>query len=99
MTLTGLTGSLQLAGFLSVKIQSKFAGVLPVGVPYVRPHAIYATLLMSTGLTFGTISSIYGLDNGILDRAQFSTLLTTVVLSAIVPTLIAQRSSRRQHTN
>lgn len=46
---------------------------------------------MSTGLTFGTISSLYGLNAGILDRSQFSVLITTVILSAIVPTAIAQR--------
>jgi Kef-type K+ transport system membrane component KefB len=48
-------------------------------------------LLMSTGLTFGTISSLYGLNAGIIDRTQFSLLVTVVVLSAIVPTAIAQR--------
>jgi hypothetical protein len=47
--------------------------------------------LMSTGLTFGTISSLYGLNAGIIDRTQFSLLISAVVLSAIVPTVIAQR--------
>ena len=46
---------------------------------------------MSTGLTFGTISSLYGLNAGIIDRTQFSLLVTVVVLSAIVPTAIAER--------
>ena len=46
---------------------------------------------MSTGLTFGTITSLYGLQSGIIDRTQFSLLITVVVLSAIVPTAIAQR--------
>lgn len=46
---------------------------------------------MSTGLTFGTISSLYGLNAHIIDRTQFSLLVTVVVLSAIVPTAIAQR--------
>jgi hypothetical protein len=46
---------------------------------------------MSTGLTFGTISSLYGLNAGIIDRTQFSVLITTVILSAIVPTFLAQR--------
>ena len=53
-------------------------------------HAPFITLLMSTGLTFGTISSLYGLNAGIIDRTQFSLLVTVVVLSAIVPTAIAQ---------
>jgi Kef-type K+ transport system membrane component KefB len=80
-----------LIGFLFVKIALKFAGVMPVALRYLRPHAMFTTLLMSTGLTFGTISSLYGLNAGIIDRAQFSVLVTTVILSAIVPTVIAQR--------
>jgi hypothetical protein len=55
------------------------------------PHAAFTTLLMSTGLTFGTISSLYGLNANIIDRTQFSLLIAVVVLSAIVPTAIAQR--------
>jgi hypothetical protein len=46
---------------------------------------------MSTGLTFGTITSLYGLSAGIINRTQFSLLIAVVVLSAIVPTAIAQR--------
>jgi hypothetical protein len=46
---------------------------------------------MSTGLTFGTITSLYGLNAGIIDRTKFSLLIAVVVLSAIVPTAIAQR--------
>jgi Kef-type K+ transport system membrane component KefB len=80
-----------LAGFFAVKIGLKFAGVMPVALRYLRPHATYTTLLMSTGLTFGTIASLYGLNAGIIDRTQFSVLITAVILSAIVPTAIAQR--------
>jgi Kef-type K+ transport system membrane component KefB len=78
-------------GFLAVKIGLKFAGVFPLAVRYVSPHATYTTLLMSTGLTFGTISSLYGLNAGIVDRIQFSVLVTVVILSAVVPTFFAQR--------
>jgi hypothetical protein len=46
---------------------------------------------MSTGLTFDTITSLYGLSTGIIDRTQFSLLIAVVVLSAVVPTAIAQR--------
>ncbi|HZP94945.1 MAG TPA: cation:proton antiporter [Candidatus Limnocylindria bacterium] len=80
-----------LIGFFVVKIVLKFIGVFPVAMRYVRPHATYTTLLMSTGLTFGTISSLYGLNAGIIDRTQFSVLVTVVILSAVVPTAIAQR--------
>jgi len=78
-------------GLFVVKVGLKFAGVFPVASRYVRPHAMYTTLLMSTGLTFGTITSFYGLNEGIIDRTQFSILVTVVILSAIVPTAIAQR--------
>jgi Kef-type K+ transport system membrane component KefB len=78
-------------GFFGVKIGLKFAGVLPASLRYVRPHAMYTTLLMSTGLTFGTISATYGLNARIIDRTQFSVLVAVVILSAIVPTAIAQR--------
>ncbi|HET9410596.1 MAG TPA: cation:proton antiporter, partial [Candidatus Dormibacteraeota bacterium] len=92
VNLASLAGSLPLlAGFFLVKIGAKFLGVLPVSLRFVRPNALYTTLLMSTGLTFGTISALYGLNAGIIDRAQFSVLITTVILSAIVPTFIAQR--------
>ena len=80
-----------MGAFVLLKLVSKFAGVLPVSLLSVRPHAIYTTLLMSTGLTFGTISSLYGLNAGIINGNQFSILITTVILSAIVPTVIAQR--------
>jgi len=69
----------------------KLAGVYPFARRYTAPHAVFTTLLMSTGLTFGTITSIYGLDSGIIDQTQFSLLIAVVVLSAIVPAAIAQR--------
>ena len=45
---------------------------------------------MATGLTFGTISSLYGLTHGFIDRGQYTALVTVVILTAIVPTLVAQ---------
>ena len=73
------------------KMAPKLAGVYPLARRYTAPHATFTTLLMSTGLTFGTITSLYGLSAGIIDRIQFSLLIAVVVLSAIVPTAIAQR--------
>jgi hypothetical protein len=69
----------------------KLLAVYPLARRYTCPHAIFTTLLMSTGLTFGTITSLYGLNANIITRTQFSLLITVVVLSAIVPTAIAQR--------
>lgn len=80
-----------LVAFLAVKLGSKFIAVFPFARYYHDQHGMYTTLLMSTGLTFGTISSLYGLQAGIIDQVQFSLLITTVILSAIVPTFVAQR--------
>src|SRR4249919_1686683 len=73
------------------KMVPKFAGIYPLARRFTRENALFTTLLMSTGLTFGTISSLYGLSAGIIDRTQFSLLIGVVVLSAIIPTSIAQR--------
>jgi Kef-type K+ transport system membrane component KefB len=82
-------------GVLSVlfaaKMGPKLIGVYPLARRYTSPHAVFTTLLMSTGLTFGTITSLYGLNAHVIDRTQFSLLISVVVLSAIVPTAIAQR--------
>jgi Kef-type K+ transport system membrane component KefB len=80
-----------LAALLAAKMAPKIAFVLPLARRAVPRHATFATLLMSTGLTFGTISSLYGLNAGIIDRTQFSLLVTVVVLSAVVPTALAER--------
>jgi Kef-type K+ transport system membrane component KefB len=80
-----------LALLFAGKMVPKLAGIYPLARRYTAPHATFTTLLMSTGLTFGTISSLYGLNAGIIDRTQFSLLVAVVVLSAIVPTAIAQR--------
>ena len=77
--------------FLVVKIATKIAGVYPVTKRFGAPdrEAMYTTLLMSTGLTFGTISSLFGLSHGIINQAQYSALVAAVIGSAVVPTLIA----------
>jgi Kef-type K+ transport system membrane component KefB len=80
-----------LALLFAAKLAPKFGGVFPLARRYTAPHATFTTLLMSTGLTFGTITSLYGLNAGIISRTQFSLLIAVVVLSAIVPTAIAQR--------
>jgi Kef-type K+ transport system membrane component KefB len=92
VSLGAIAGSLGvLAVLFAAKMVPKLALVLPLARRHAAPHASFATLLMSTGLTFGTISSLYGLNAGIIDQTQFSLLVTVVVLSAILPTAIAQR--------
>ena len=80
-----------LVAFFLVKVAAKSIGVFPLARLHVPGAATYTTLLMSTGLTFGTISSLYGLQAGIIDRVQFSVLVTVVIASAVVPTFFAQR--------
>jgi Kef-type K+ transport system membrane component KefB len=76
---------------LGAKMVSKFCGVFPVTRIYKTPNpeAMYTTLLMSTGLTFGTISSLFGLSHGIITQSQYSILVAGVIGSAVIPTLIA----------
>jgi Kef-type K+ transport system membrane component KefB len=83
-------GILILALFL-MKVGTKFIGVLPASMRYIRKDSVYITLLMTTGLTFGTISAQFGYVNGLIDRDQFSIIVMVVILTAIVPTIIAQR--------
>jgi glutathione-regulated potassium-efflux system ancillary protein KefC len=77
--------------FLVVKVGAKIIGVYPVTRLFGSPirEAMYTTLLMSTGLTFGTISALFGLSHGIIDQGQYSSLVATVIASAVIPTVIA----------
>lgn len=78
---------------LLIKIVTKFAGILPLTrvFQFDGREGMYTTLLMSTGLTFGTISALFGLTNHIIDQQQYTVLVSAVIGSAVVPTLIAQR--------
>lgn len=82
-----------IAVLLALKMVTKFVGVWPLSrVFYMRSReANYTALLMSTGLTFGTISALFGLQNKIISQEQYSVLVTVVILSAFIPTLIAQK--------
>jgi len=73
------------------KMISKMVGLFPTvkAFNYQREEGLYFTLMMSTGLTFGTISALFGLNHGIIDQAQYSHLVATVIGSAVIPTMIA----------
>ena len=73
------------------KIITKIFGLYPVIGKFRtdKRERWYYTLLMSTGLTFGTISAIYGLTHGIISQEQYSYLVAVVIASAVIPTLIA----------
>jgi Kef-type K+ transport system membrane component KefB len=76
---------------LTIKVTAKLVGVWPIARAFGMPprESNYTTLLMSTGLTFGTISALYGLTNGYIDQSAYTVLVTVVILSAVVPTMIA----------
>ncbi|HQI28557.1 MAG TPA: cation:proton antiporter [Sedimentisphaerales bacterium] len=77
---------------LAVKVAAKLVGVWPLARLFGMParESNYTTLLMSTGLTFGTISALFGLEHKYITPDQYSVLVTVVIASAVVPTVIAQ---------
>ena len=81
------------AALLVLKMLTKIVGVWPLARMHFmsRHQAAYTTLLMATGLTFGTISALFGFQNKIIDQRQYTILVTVVILSAFVPTLFAQK--------
>jgi Kef-type K+ transport system membrane component KefB len=87
-----ITGATFIGIFLGMKMATKFFGILPLTqyFNFEPREGMYTTLMMSTGLTFGSISALFGLTNQIIDQVQYTILLTTVIGSALLPTLIAQ---------
>jgi Kef-type K+ transport system membrane component KefB len=81
-----------IVALLLVKLVAKMIGVWPLTrwFEFGARESNYTTLLMSTGLTFGTISALFGLNTGYISQEQYSVLVTVVIGSAIVPTIIAQ---------
>jgi Kef-type K+ transport system membrane component KefB len=88
-----LSGAGVIAVLFAVKMLAKGVGVWPTAAVFgvARRERTYLTLLMATGLTFGSISALYGLTHGFISQQQYSELVTVVILSAFVPTLVAQR--------
>ena len=75
-----------------VKMIAKIIGVWPMCRIFKMPlrESNYTTLMMATGLTFGSISALFGYNYGYIDQAQYSILVTVVIASAVIPTIIAQ---------
>ena len=86
------TGAGLVALFFLTKMLTKIIGIRPLTRPFGLAPRVgnYTTLLMATGLTFGSISALFGLTHGYIDRTQYTILVTVVILSAVVPTLFAQ---------
>jgi Kef-type K+ transport system membrane component KefB len=84
---------------LAGKVAAKIFGLRPVIGAFRRNRreSWYYTLLMSTGLTFGTISAMYGLAHGIVTQDQYSLLVAVVIGSAVIPTVIAGRHFLPHH--
>jgi Kef-type K+ transport system membrane component KefB len=81
-----------------LKIISKFIGVYFLANKYITNGSMYFTLLMSTGLTFGTIASLFGLNAGYINPVQYSVLIGVVVSSAIIPTFVATKWFLPRHS-
>jgi glutathione-regulated potassium-efflux system ancillary protein KefC len=81
------------------KISFKIFGLYPVIRKFKKnsKEKWYYTLLMSTGLTFGTISALFGLTHNIITQGQYSYLVGVVIASAVIPTLIANRFFLPKH--
>jgi Kef-type K+ transport system membrane component KefB len=74
-----------------LKISTKFLGVFFLAKRFIPEGRMYTTLLMSTGLTFGTIASLFGLNSGLINQSQYSVLIGVVIASAVIPTFVAQK--------
>jgi glutathione-regulated potassium-efflux system ancillary protein KefC len=94
-----ISAPLVLLVLLGGKVASKIFGLFPIIGMFrkERNERWYYTLLMSTGLTFGTISALYGFSHGIVTQEQYSFLVTAVIASAVVPTLIAGMAFLPKH--
>ena len=94
-----VSGAGVIAALLAVKLAAKGIGVWPTAARFGLParERAYATLLMATGLTFGSISALFGLNHHLITSTQYTELVTVVILSAFVPTLIAQQLFQPEH--
>ncbi len=81
-----------IAAFFLVKLAATMLGVWPMAraFGYGPKNTSYITMMMATGLTFGTIASVYGLAHGLIDGRQYTVLVTAVIVTAVVPTILAQ---------
>ena len=91
-----VSGAGVIGALLLVKVTAKFVGIWPTASAFRLPQRerAYTTLLMATGLTFGSISALYGLTHHLVTETQYTELITVVILSAFIPTLIAQHFFR-----
>jgi Kef-type K+ transport system membrane component KefB len=91
-----ITGAGVIGTLFLVKMVTKLLGVWPTATAFHLPkrERTYTTLLMATGLTFGSIAALYGLTHNLINETQYTELVTVVILSAFVPTVVAQQFFR-----
>jgi Kef-type K+ transport system membrane component KefB len=84
---------------LAAKMVCKMVPLVPTvrAFNHVGHQGLYYSLMMSTGLTFGTIAALFGLNHQIISAAQYSYLVATVIASAVVPTAIANAYFMPKH--
>ena len=74
-----------------VRILLKMAAVLPVSRLTFKRDSTYVSFLMATSLTFGLVFLQFGIEQGLIDRTQFSILVGVILIGALAPNMIAQR--------
>ncbi len=79
------------AAIFVIRQLTKFTGVYFFAKKYIPEGKIYTTLLMSTGLTFGLVASIFGMQSGLINQVQYSVLTGVLISSSVIPTFIAQK--------
>ena len=79
--------------FFAIKMLTKIAGIWPLtkAFRFSRKEGVYTTLMMATGLTFGSICALFGMNNHIINQDQYTVLVTAVIGSALIPAMIAQK--------
>jgi Kef-type K+ transport system membrane component KefB len=90
---------LSVVALFFAKMCSKLFGPMPTvrAFGYSGHDGVYYSLMMSTGLTFGTISALFGLNHAIIDQTQYSHLVATVIATAVIPTAIANAPFMPRH--
>lgn len=94
-----IAAPLVFVALFGAKTVTKILALLPTvkTFKYQSEEGVYFTLMMSTGLTFGTISALFGLNHGVITSAQYSHLVATVIASAVIPTMIANEFFLPKH--
>ena len=94
-----IAAPLVFVALLAAKMVAKLAPLVPTVryFNYLGHEGLYYSLMMSTGLTFGTIASLFGLQHHVISQAQYSFLVAAVIGTAIVPTAIANAYFSPRH--